>query len=276
MNFGRTKQNLNRAEFLDELRRECALHFEPAVATAVVIEVDAHICESIQARIELGDSPEEAEINAVRAFHKPRKFVRAMGQIHGDGADHDAPLLIIGLTFLCWVAFYIEIAPKHLGWIVGPLGVLCLGSLIPVRSAQLGAVRMGTLRRLAIGTVVVVGLISPLRTVNLWAYGGKGYMPTQMARALISDLDGFIRSTVDGGDADRAYVRNVSEMTREDLEPAKRALEASLWERYTTNASQTMPNLILSFGLIFVFHLLPVSIRRRLNQRRTARRGTPA
>lgn len=276
MNLKRSNQNLNRTEFINDLRLECALHFEPEIATAVVMEVDAHLADSIQARIELGDSAEEAEINAVRSFHQPQKFVRSMGQIHRDEAEHDRPLFAIGLAFLCWVAFYIEIAPKQFGWIVGLLGVLILGASILIRSAQIGSLRLRTLRCLGLAAILIVGLIAPLGIVNLWAYGGMGYMPNHMARELVSDQEGFIRARSGGTESAASYVGDFAEMTREDAGPAKRALDAPLLERYTTNASQTVPSLIFCMGLIFVGHLLPVAIRRRWNRRRAARRGMVA
>jgi hypothetical protein len=270
-----SKQNLNRAEFLEELRKECALHFDPEVTDTLVMEVDAHITESIQARLELGDIQEDAELNAVRSFHQPKKFVSRMGQVHHDMAGHDRPLFLIGLAFVCWLAFYVE-DPKHVGWIVGLLGALLLFASIVIRSAQIGSMRRGTLCRLAVAAFLVIGIISPLRTVNLWAYGGMGFMPVSMARDLVSDTDSFVRSQTDGSHWAANYVNNFQEMAQQDVEPAKHALDATLLSRYAANLPQTMPNLAVSFGLIVLAHLLPVVIRRRWRKFLAAQRRTLA
>ncbi len=269
MNFHNVNPNLNRDEFIEQLRRECSLRFEPEVTDALVAEVDAHITESIQARLELGEAQHEAEINAVRSFHRPRKFVQSMGQVHHDETTHDRPLLTIGLIMLCWLAFYMEIAPKHLTWMVGPLVLILFGITISLRSHKIGSIRWGTVKRLALAAVIVVGIIAPLRTVNLWAYGGMGYMPTRMASQMVSDQDGYIRSNLGPGNWGTNWVMgDIEKATRYDLDPARRALAAPLWERYIANSAQTIPSLIFSLGLILFAHLVPIAVRRRLNQRR--------
>lgn len=271
MNFRRQKQDLDRVKFLDELKRECALRFEPEVAEAVVAEVDAHLTDSIQARLELGDSLTVAEIDAVKSFHEPQKFVQSMGRVHRDEQAHDMPLFLTGLALLSWIGFYIEVAPKHLTWMLGPFGILMLGAAVLVRTAQIGGLRLGTLRRLTVAAVFVIGVIAPLRTVNLWFYGGMGYMPIGMARQMVNDHGGFIRSSLSEGNWATTYVGEIAESTRYDLDPARRALAAPLWERYESNIPQTAPSLIFCLGSLFAAHLIPVAVKKRRKLRRWVR-----
>jgi len=272
MNFRNSNKDLTRDEFLERLRLECALHFEPEITDAVVTEVDAHIMESIQARLELGESEQEAEVNAVRSFHQPRKFVQSMGQVHQDEATHDSPLLAIGLALLCWIGFYIEIAAKHLTWMVAPLGLVLIGVAISVRTAQIGSLRWGTIKRLSLAAVIVIGVIAPLRTVNLWAYGGMGYMPIGMAQEMLANPNGYIRSSLGAGTWATSYVGDLTETTRYDTDPARKALAAPLAERWVANSAQTFPSLIFCLGMMIMMHLLPIAVRRRLNQRGQLRR----
>lgn len=276
MNFKRMQPDLNREEFLHRLRHECDLHFDHDITEAVIAEVDAHLTESIQARLELGDTRESAETNAVRSFHEPKRFVRSMGHVHQDEATHDFPMFAIGVALLCWMAFYIEISAKHLTWLVAPLGVILLGVSIAIRSAQIGSPRFGTMKRLAFAAVLVIGLVAPFRTVNLWAYGGMGSMPIGMAKEMVANPDGFIRESLDAGNWATSYIGEFAEPTRYDTEPATRALSASLPERYWSNMPQTVPSLTFCLGLILISHLMPVALKKRNRRRQTCRRRMSA
>jgi len=190
-----------------------------------------------------------------------------MGHVHNSEVLHDRFLLMIGILLLCWMGFYMEIAPKHITWMVAPLGLLLLGAAMLIRTLQLGSPRLGTLRRLALVAFVVIGVISPLRTINLWAYGGAGYMPLGMARQAAEDPGGFIQSSLTEGDWATTYVGDIEELSQHDTEPARRALAAPLAERYISNLPETIPSLIFCLGLLLVTHLLPVALKRRKRYR---------
>jgi len=103
-----------------------------------------------------------------------------------------------------------------------------------------------------------------------------GYMPIQMARTMVDNPDGYIRSNFAPGTWANTYVGDIVETARYDIEPAKRALNASLLERYLANAPQTVPSLVFCLGLMLFAHFVPVAIRRRNRSRRVLRHGTLA
>ncbi|MDR3690937.1 MAG: hypothetical protein P4L46_16280 [Fimbriimonas sp.] len=268
MNFKRANQNVTRRGFLEELHRECALHFEPDVAIAVVMEVDAHLTESIQARLELGETSEIAEIGAVRSFHQPKRFVRQMGMVHRDEVEHDKPLFLFGLAFICWLAFAADLAIQFVAWYEWWLALLAFGIAMLVRSAQIGSLRRGTLKRLAIAAVIAIGIISPLRTINFWTHGGIGYMPVGMAKSLVANPERFILDQSRNYNLAGSWVVNLDQWTRDQVGPAKEALAAPFWRRYIDNLQVTMTTLVFSFGTILVTTLLPIAVRQRLRPRK--------
>ena len=265
MRFRGSKPDLSRAEFLEELRRESALHFEPDVATAMLLEVEAHLDESIQSRLELGESREFAERQAVKSFHEPKRFVRSMGAVHEDAVNHDRILLLIGLGLIGWIGFGLEIETKSTAWFAWPLGILVLGLLLAVRSIQIGSVRKGTLAALLLATTVCIGGLMPLTWINSWSYGGMGYMPISMAREFVADPKIFEKMNSSQENSFVSYMPTQSEA--EQVKATKAALAAPLLERYATNASETTQLFIFTFALVSLGHLAPVAIRRRFQQR---------
>lgn len=67
-----------RKELLQALEEEMKPHLSPPDLVARLAEIDVHLCDGIEGRIELGLSPEEAEHEAVAAFGSAQAVGREM------------------------------------------------------------------------------------------------------------------------------------------------------------------------------------------------------
>ncbi len=274
MSHKRAKRTIDRATFLADLHRECTLRFEPEIAAEMVMEVEVHLNESIQARLELGEAPAVAEINAVTAFESATSFVDSMSRVHRDLMAHDRPLLLLGLAFIFWVGLPIHIASGSMNYLLWMYGVLALAGSVLFRSILICSPRWGTLRNLSIAGVVFLGVLLPSTVLNVWAYGGRGYVSVFGARALVDQQSQLLNRAPESASS-FAPATNPSDV-QDEIDATKRAMAAPLLERFTTNASQTLSILGFCLGFILVAHLLPVAIRRRWQQLRTPRRGSTA
>jgi hypothetical protein len=63
---------------LEDIRKEAEASLDPAMTRAVLDEIAAHLDASIQARMELGDSVDQAERDAVAEFGSARVLVRGL------------------------------------------------------------------------------------------------------------------------------------------------------------------------------------------------------
>jgi hypothetical protein len=167
MNLHRQLKN----EFLVGLRRECELRFEAGVADSILSEVEDHLDAGIQARLELGESLDEAERNAVANFSTIEHYGASMGSVYRDKSKFDRPLFLLGVCFIYWSVAFVEL-PFHLFMISIWWGILVS---IALRSGKLACFKWGTLRNLAILTFFT-SIFFSVQVVNLWSYGGMGFV----------------------------------------------------------------------------------------------------
>jgi hypothetical protein len=271
MNKLRHSPSTTRDEFLTKLEEQCHLRFEQPVVEAMLAEVEAHLDESIQARLELGEAPEIAELNAVADFDQPHVFARSMVSVHRDRTTHDHPLFLFGLGFILWLGLAIQISETKIDVRLWMFGLLAFAGAFFIRSILVCSERWATMRRLLIAGIIVIGVIQPLLTINVSAYGGYGYMPLGMAHAVLRDGE---RSPAPSANSFGSYAAD--DWQRAQVGPVKEALSAPILERYEADAQETLPMFSFCFAFIFVAHFLPVAIRRRWHLITLPRRGSTA
>ncbi len=278
--FESRKPHHNRAEFLAELQRECALRFTPETAMSMMMEVEVHLDESIQARLELGEAPEVAEINAVAAFSTTEIFVQRMEEVHTHAPSHDKLLLGLGLTLVCLLTFWIEIAStgiNNLVWIGILFGVAIA---IFVRSCFLRTPKWGTIKTLLIASVVLMGGLQPLLTLHLTPYGGIGYISAFRVPEYIADCNVQLREAIATQNSPSNGVyrnRNWSQSQLRDwIRAAEQASQAPVLERYSSNREQTVELVATVTLWIFFSHLIPLAVRRLSQVLRRPTRGKTA
>src|SRR5205807_1426641 len=106
-------------ELIAEIRKLSSGHVDAVRQEAMINEVRAHLDASIQARLELGQAPEIAEIEAVQSFGTARRFVN---QILNQETSRSSRFLsvatfllsVLAVLALCSSAFSPQEEPKTL------------------------------------------------------------------------------------------------------------------------------------------------------------------
>ncbi len=109
----------NRIQFLTSLRTYAYRRLSDQQANALTDEINAHLDAAIQARIELGDTPAEAERSAVHAFGSPKVVVNRLAKLETPKAKLHVPSLIAmmaGELFLA-VLSMVVVPGFHSAWI---------------------------------------------------------------------------------------------------------------------------------------------------------------
>jgi hypothetical protein len=260
--MGKYKQSMGKGDFLTELHRQCLIHLEPEIVEAMMLEVQAHLDESIQARLELGEAPKIAELNAIAAFEAPQGFARSMIQVHQKRGSHDRVLLALGSGVLAWISLSVHFQSISIDYDFIAYPLLAASAAIVARSFWLGAVQTVTLRKMALVGIILVGIVTPLVTLNLNAYGGTG---------LISVVSPIRPVGSEIGPSTDPSVGPFTEQEQRNRRAQEAALAAPLWERSTAMAPFTASLAIYGFQFAFLPHLITVwcvGLFRKLRSRR--------
>jgi hypothetical protein len=254
-------------QFMIQLQSEAAKSLDAAAAQMLAIEVEAHLDESIQARLELGEPSEIAEINAVAGFADARRFVRQMTPVHGDRTRFDRRLLITGLCFLSWVAFFDAgvMASREIAYLIGIGGAILALGAYAFRSARIGCVRWGTLAQVSAIGFFLFALVHPLMWLDLWDQGAMGYVPvtrvSQFREAQYErELHGSVNDGVSGAPS-----------PQEDLAALDKALKEPLTVRYMRTVQSSIGFAFFLVYLMAAAHLAPIIIVQRFRKRRRSR-----
>ena len=256
---------MTKSEFLSKLADEARGNLSPEVTQALVCEVAGHLDESIQSRLELGEPPEVAEINAIAAFATPASFVHGMETVHETTRSHDRVLLALGSVCVFSLAFWMCFTGlTH--EVYGAWMCLVFGSLacVLLRSCFLKTPRWGTLKTLTIASIVLIGGVQPLLQVNLWEYGGIGYVPTRSIQSYISAERAELEHPTHGWGLDAGQI----EM---NIQAAEQAASAPLWGRWRRSFGPSGGLMIFSIAMLVIAHLLPIAVRRRWRRSRLGR-----
>lgn len=149
--------------YLDRLAKEAVKGRSMREAEALLSEVREHLNDSIQARLELGSSLEEAERDAVAAFGAPQRVARSVSEAPPNGVKARMVCLTtywcLFVPTLVWSAFSTRSMPETL------VGVICGAFVATAVGFGLASFRSGrpapgsVLRRSTLALLAGAGLL---------------------------------------------------------------------------------------------------------------------
>jgi hypothetical protein len=176
---------------LTEIERQTAERLSEESRLNLLDEVACHLDAAIQARLELGMTPVEAEREAVDAFGHPQAYVDDLLRIHEGGelekpkmsglkGDRRTMLIFWAMTILSSVSLLI--GAKH--W----SGQVCIASFVvlgPIFATYSYRARRVQLVPLFLATALGCAMFTlgfTLTWDDLWSHGGMGFMPKWQAK----------------------------------------------------------------------------------------------
>jgi hypothetical protein len=162
--------------FLIELERELEGVDEGRQAE-ILAEVDCHLRERIEAHLELGTDPKEAERAAVGGFGEPRRLAREFMMVHVPKMGSD--MSFAGIAFAFIVAPFligISLSDNEAGsaflWRLGAV----LGAILVWKSWRSPQLQLKPLLLASAAAAAVFCAFLTLGFLNLSAHGGDGYI----------------------------------------------------------------------------------------------------
>jgi hypothetical protein len=182
--------------YLEDLQRRAERELEPEEARALCREVRLHLDAALQARLELGNDPAEAEWQTVESFGRARELVARLADVHerrdGPLGAH-IPTVAWAAAALAWAGFWLIWAHPNL-----TMPALKIGLLLLIAGFAWQSFRA---RKWQIAPLIALGALSwPIMTVvygttwlHLGANGGFGYIMIWNADSSLAQA----RSTVE-------------------------------------------------------------------------------
>ena len=175
-------------QYLADLEAELAKRLPPEDVQARLIEAEAHLTEGVEGRLELGFSRAEAEREAIETFGAIRVLIARLESVHqarfvrqrlwtvaGVTTSLCASTMLFSVTDWVWLAV---LPPLAVG--IGVLSISVLG-FAARRSAPIPLALSG------IGASLACWGFMSMTYLNLWHYGGVGYLPRWGAATALAE-----------------------------------------------------------------------------------------
>lgn len=288
-----------RADYLASLRRVLAEESEPTTASVVHNEVATHLDAAIQARMELGESPDDAVANAIAALGSPESFAPLVASVHAPERElHDRRVSIATFGFAATIVGYLLAVPLAM-WnqisnteflqIFGILFLISL-SLVGVFSFLSRTFRLSHVVKGAIAAGIGVWIILSVAWFDVGREGGGGIVPRWEVGNIRSLQEGIMAKNahnvvvarsilearaVKGDEAIRLRAQ-LGVLEREELngqrqrEAFEAAVHRTLAERMVATTQDGLVTAAASGIVLLLFHGAGVYAGRRVRRRRTA------
>ena len=177
---------LNR--YLEELAASAGRELSSVETQALVAETHAHLEDSIQARLELGLTPEEAEREAIAAFGARREIIAGLEGVRQVRFVRKRLWSVAGVTFVLLASTVLFSVTDWVWLAVLPFLAVGIGVLfISVLGFAARRPAPIPLALSGIGSSLACWGFMSMAYLNLWSYGGVGYLPRWGAATALAE-----------------------------------------------------------------------------------------